>query len=89
MTQPQLDRVSAPVCILVCHNRTCRKQGAVEVFAALRSIVPPDITTDACGCLGKCGNGPMVLVLPARTWYDRVRPQDVSKILAAVLNTSY
>lgn len=89
MTQPQLDRSSEPICILICHNRTCRKQGAVEVLAALKSIVPPDLTAQACGCLGKCGNGPMVLVLPARTWYDRVRPQDVSKILAAVLNPSH
>jgi (2Fe-2S) ferredoxin len=81
MTQHLTDRSSEPTCILICQHRTCRKQGAAEVLAAFRAINLPNITYQGCGCLGNCGNGPMVLVLPARIWYYRVHPQDVSKIL--------
>jgi (2Fe-2S) ferredoxin len=83
MTQHLTDRSSEPICILICQNRTCRKQGAAEVLAAFREIDLPNITYEGCGCLGNCGNGPMALVLPARIWYYRVHPQDVTKILAA------
>ena len=41
----------------------------------------------ASGCLGQCGNGPMVLVVPyppkanvAKVWYHKVRPTDVHLI---------
>lgn len=73
-----------PICILICQHRTCRKQGAAKVLAAFRAMnIPDEISYEGCGCLGNCGNGPMVLVLPARIWYYRVHPQDVSKILTA------
>ena len=71
------------ICILICQHRTCKKQGAAEVFAAFRILTPESIEYEGCGCLGNCGNGPMVLVLPTRVWYYRVRPQDVPIILAS------
>jgi NADH:ubiquinone oxidoreductase subunit E len=72
-----------PICILICQSRTCKKQGAAEVFAAFCAIATDEIAYEGCGCLGNCGNGPIVLVLPARIWYYRVRPQDVSTILTS------
>jgi (2Fe-2S) ferredoxin len=73
----------APTCILICQNRTCRKQGAAGVLVAFKAMQHPNISYEGCGCLGNCGNGPMVLVLPARLWYYRVHPQDVSTIITA------
>ncbi len=70
-----------PACVLICQNRTCRKQGAAAILTAFRAVDRPDLTCDGCGCLGNCGNGPVILVLPARIWYYRVQPQDVSIIL--------
>jgi (2Fe-2S) ferredoxin len=67
-----------PICILICQNRTCRKQGAAEVLAAFRSINIP--------CLGNCGNGPMVLILPTRIWYYRVYPHNVATIVTAIVD---
>ena len=84
MNQHLTDRSSEPICILICLNRTCRKQGAADVLAAFRKLDNlPNITYEGCGCLGNCGNGPMVFVLPARIWYYRVRPQDAAKIITA------
>ncbi len=74
---------SPPIEILICQQRTCRKQGSAKVMAAFQTDNNPDIVVTGCGCLGKCGNGPNVLVLPAETWYERVRPSDIPAILAA------
>ena len=67
--------------LLVCQNRTCRKQGSVRVLAAFQEFDMTNIAIEKSGCLGKCGNGPMVLVLPEEVWYSRVFPQQISTIL--------
>ncbi|WP_373539781.1 ferredoxin [Chamaesiphon sp.] len=73
-----------PPCVLICQNRTCKKQGAAQVLTALRTLKSPEITIEGCGCLGNCGNGPIVLVLPTRMWYYHVRPQDIPTILTSL-----
>jgi (2Fe-2S) ferredoxin len=35
----------------------------------------------ASGCLGQCGNGPMVLVLPDLVWYCGVKPSEVPQVI--------
>lgn len=75
-TQP-----SASMCVRVCQNRACKKQGAAKVLAAFKASVVPGVTVTATGCLGQCGNGPMVLVLPDRIWYSGVRPSEVPMVV--------
>jgi uncharacterized protein (DUF952 family) len=75
---------SARSSVLVCQHLTCRKQGAANVLAAFRQQNTPNVTYEGCGCLGNCGNGPMVFILPARIWYYLVQPHDVPKIAAVV-----
>ncbi|KAF9624012.1 hypothetical protein IFM89_007710 [Coptis chinensis] len=50
--------------IRVCVNTSCRKQGSRETLDILSSIVPPHISVTSCGCLGRCGAGPNLIVLP-------------------------
>lgn len=47
------------------------------VLKAFHSLPIPNVTVTPSGCLGQCGNGPMVLVLPDRVWYSGVLPQEV------------
>lgn len=68
---------SIPRCIRVCQNRTCKKQGAKEVLAAFAALPVADVTVMGSSCLGQCGNGPMVLVLPDMVWYGGVKPGEV------------
>jgi (2Fe-2S) ferredoxin len=68
-------------CVRVCQNRACKKQGAAKVLAAFKASVVPGVTVTATGCLGQCGNGPMVLVLPDRVWYSGVRPSEVPMVV--------
>ncbi len=51
------------------------------MLEAFQSYAPPTLTVQAGGCLGQCGSGPMVLILPEATWYCRIAPEDVPTIL--------
>ena len=66
--------------VLVCQNRTCRKQSAAKVLAAFQQLSDAEIEVVASSCLGQCGSGPMVLVLPEEVWYCGVCPQEVVAI---------
>jgi (2Fe-2S) ferredoxin len=68
-------------CVRVCQNRVCKKQGAAKVLAAFKASVASGVTVMPTGCLGQCGNGPMVLVLPDRIWYSGVRPHEVPLVV--------
>ena len=70
-----------PMSVKVCQHRSCRKQGAKAVLAALHALSIPNMTVTASGCLGQCGNGPMVLVLPEMVWYCRVLPQEIPRLV--------
>lgn len=50
--------------IRVCTNRTCRRQGSLDILQILSGISPPSLSVNSCGCLGRCGAGPNVVVLP-------------------------
>lgn len=50
--------------IRVCTNRTCRRQGSLDILQILSGISPPCLSINSCGCLGRCGAGPNVVVLP-------------------------
>jgi (2Fe-2S) ferredoxin len=68
-------------CVRVCQNRTCNKQGAKSVFAAFQALPVNDVTVIASGCLGQCGNGPMVLILPDLVWYCGVQASEVALVV--------
>ncbi|MBD2776369.1 (2Fe-2S) ferredoxin domain-containing protein [Iningainema tapete] len=68
-------------CVRVCQNRTCKKQGAAKVLAAFAAMPIPGVTVSGSGCLGQCGNGPMVVVLPERVWYCGVKPKEVPLVV--------
>ncbi|NET00235.1 MAG: (2Fe-2S) ferredoxin domain-containing protein [Sphaerospermopsis sp. SIO1G2] len=75
------DQTEPNKCVQVCQHRSCRKQGAVAVLAAFQNLPVPEVEILASGCLGQCGNGPMVLVLPDMIWYSRVLPEEVAVVV--------
>ncbi|XP_057417965.1 uncharacterized protein LOC130712142 isoform X2 [Lotus japonicus] len=50
--------------IRVCTNRTCRRQGSFQTLETLSSLAPPNVAVRPCGCLGRCGSGPNLVLLP-------------------------
>ena len=67
--------------VRVCQHKACRKQGAAKVLKAFQTLAPAQVSIEASGCLGQCGNGAMVLVLPSEIWYCRVSPEEVGAIV--------
>ena len=67
--------------VMVCQNRTCLKQGSAKVLAAFRATPISEVVVIASQCLGQCGSGPMVQVLPDQVWYDRVSAAEVDAIV--------
>ena len=67
--------------VLVCEHTTCSQQGSGKVLKAFRPYVSSEITVEARDCLGQCGSGPMVLILPDETWYCHIHPCDVPIIV--------
>ncbi|MDY6784844.1 MAG: (2Fe-2S) ferredoxin domain-containing protein [Cyanobacteriota bacterium] len=74
--------------ILVCQNRTCRKQGAKAVLAAFQKENRSEIEIVSSGCLGQCENGPMVVVLPEKIWRDRISVEEVPGLLKQIHSRS-
>ena len=71
----------SPRRVLVCQNRTCRQQGSGKVLAAFQGHSVPDVTVIGSSCLGQCGMGPMVKVIPDEVWYNRVHPDEVPAVI--------
>lgn len=68
--------------VRVCQNTTCTQQGAAAVLQAFtRTATTSDVEVTASGCLGCCGNGPMVLIWPDDVWYSHVQVPDVDAIV--------
>ncbi len=73
--------------VFVCTDgKTCPSQGSNEVLAQLRQALSTadfkeGIRINKAGCLGQCGNGPMVVVYPEGTWYSQVSPDDCKEIV--------
>jgi (2Fe-2S) ferredoxin len=67
--------------VLVCQHRTCTKDGAAKVLATLQQQKITNVNVEACGCLGLCGSGPMVLVLPDNIYYWHIDSQKAQAII--------
>jgi (2Fe-2S) ferredoxin len=80
------------VLILVCTNRKeegrqcCGASGSDDLRARLKEAVKARgghgrVRVVGTGCLGKCAEGPNLMVLPEGTWYSHVTEADLPGIL--------
>ncbi|KAL1563104.1 hypothetical protein AAHA92_05605 [Salvia divinorum] len=71
--------------IRVCTNRTCRKQGSLDALQVLSGIAPPFVTVNSCGCLGRCGAGPNIVILPRSVFVGHCgTPSKAANVMAIV-----
>jgi len=78
-------------CLAVCAGSGCTAAGAPELLAALRKAVTraglqESVDVKSCGCHGFCERGPVMLVWPEGTFYNRVAARDAGDIVASVSN---
>ncbi len=79
----------SPFCrahILVCAGAGCVSSGCQAVYESLMSSLEAEgvlgeVRVVQTGCIGSCDLGPVVVVYPEGTFYERVRPADVQDIV--------
>ena len=70
--------------IVLCTGTGCRGAGALEVYEAFKQSLgtTSDIEFKPTCCHGFCERGPITVVEPTGTFYQRVSPDDVPRIIA-------
>ena len=70
--------------IVLCTGTGCRGAGALEVYEAFKQSLgtTSDIEFKPTCCHGFCERGPITVVEPTGTFYQRVTPDDVPRIIA-------
>ena len=58
--------------VLVCGNKTCRRQGALNTIQFFNEVVSDKVIVKRVGCLGRCGSGPNVCLLPNELYVGHV-----------------
>jgi len=86
-TKTSLYRKHVFVCVT---GKTCPGDGSESVLEQLRKEIKErglreEIRVNKSGCLGECGNGPMVVVYPDGVWYAKVKPADCQAIVESHL----
>lgn len=82
---PQLSPVR-PAKILICQKSDCRKRGSEEVCAVLEKELTQrgleeQVTIQKTGCLKKCKSGPNIVMLPDKTRYSKVKPEQIPGLI--------
>ena len=69
-------------------EQCCNALGASELLAhakdrigALKKNGPGQIRINKAGCLGRCDQGPVLVVYPGETWYTCVDKEDLDEII--------
>ena len=74
-------------CISICAGTGCRASGAEAVIDAFldeieRRELQVNVALKETGCPGFCERGPLVVILPKKIFYQRVKPEDVPEIIS-------
>jgi (2Fe-2S) ferredoxin len=68
--------------VFVCQHTSCLRQGSARILLEFQLADLPEGTAILpCECQGQCSASPTVVVIPDNTWYYRVTPHDVTKIV--------
>lgn len=84
--QQQPDTLEEERCVWVCQHQTCSRHGSAEVLRRFQEAELLDVKVSPSGCMGQCSTGPTVRITPDETWYYRVKPEDVPRIVDQHLN---
>ncbi|TGL58413.1 CbiX/SirB N-terminal domain-containing protein [Leptospira sarikeiensis] len=73
--------------IFVCENIDCASKGSSALVARMRSILKSkgrhlDFKISRSSCMGRCGEGPVVVVYPDGVWYQKVQTEDADDLVS-------
>lgn len=64
------------------HDAVALQTYAKDRIGALGLNGQGQIRINKAGCLGRCDNGPVLVVYPSETWYTFVDKDDIDEIIA-------
>jgi (2Fe-2S) ferredoxin len=71
--------------VLVCANADCADRGSLAVVDEIRRRVKHagrrDIRVTRTSCMGRCGEGPTLVVYPDGIWYRNVTAGDAGELV--------
>jgi sirohydrochlorin cobaltochelatase len=72
--------------VLVCGNADCASRGSISLIGTLRRLVKhvgqeQGIRITKTGCMGRCGEGPTLVVYPDGIWYRAVTVADAPQLV--------
>ncbi|MCE1171889.1 ferredoxin [Azovibrio restrictus] len=79
--------------VFICCNQRpegescCNNQGATEMFQYAKNrarelgLDAAGVRVNKAGCLGRCDQGPVLVVYPEGTWYTFIDQEDVEEII--------
>lgn len=88
---PVTDTQSKPSCkgkakILVCQKSSCLKRGGKKICQELETALGDrglqnNVEIQRTGCLKRCSKGPSLVVMPEKTFCEKMRPNEVVEML--------
>jgi len=76
--------------LFVCTGPTCSQAGAEETLQRLHELLGGQpIQMTLCRCLGRCGDGPNMVVYPDGVWYSGVDSEAAERIVRDDLLPGY
>lgn len=72
--------------VLVCGNVDCAERGSLALIDELRRLIKQagialDVRVTRTGCMGRCGEGPTLVVYPDGVWYRGVCETDAASLV--------
>jgi len=72
--------------VLVCGNVDCAERGSLSLIDELRRLIKQagiaaDVRVTRTGCMGRCGEGPTLVVYPDGVWYRGVDHSDAASLV--------
>ncbi|TGJ98437.1 ferredoxin [Leptospira langatensis] len=72
--------------VFVCDSIDCANKGSSSLVSKMRSILKEkgknkDFKISRSSCMGRCGEGPAVVVYPDGVWYQRVNQEDAEDLV--------
>lgn len=80
--------------VFICTNQRapgeqcCNALGGSDLFAHAKDRIgslklngPGAVRINKAGCLGRCDNGPVLVVYPEETWYTCIDKSDLDEII--------
>ena len=78
--------------ILVCGGDTCSDRKSKKLFKRIedeieRRMLNESVRAIRTECMGKCDDGPNVVISPGAMWVCKAKPKDAKKILDELLDS--